>query len=146
MANTRFRYRSAPPDGIPAPVYQGFKIVVEGLGLSVGFATMFIMFFLTHPLISPYPTLRTMLFPYGWQSFYYLLAMMASGLVQDVLGVVWVAHRTRYDFSKLLGHPFAARNRPYLLVQAGSWWSLLMLVQFGWLFERLQVGPFAPRS
>ena len=146
MDNTRFRDKSVPPDGIPSPVYHGFKIVVEGLGLSGGFVTMLITFFLTDPQISPYPTLRTMFFPYGWQSFYYLLAMMASDLVQDVLGEVWVAHRTRYDFSKLLGHPFAARNLPFMAALGGSWWALCWLVEFGWVFQRLQVGPFAPRS
>jgi len=114
--------KSPPPDGIPTPVYRGFEIVIEGLGLSIGFCTMVIMFFLTDPQILPYPMLRNMLFPYGRQSFYYLLAMMASDFVQDVLGVVWVAYRIRYDFSKLLGHPLAARNLPYLLGQAGAWW------------------------
>ena len=137
--------KSTPPDGIPKPVFRGFEIVIEGLGLSIGFATMVIVFFLSDPRISAYPMLRKLCFPYGWQSFYYCLAMMASDMVQDLSGVVWVAHRVRYDFSKLLGHPLAHRNLPYLAAQSGSWWAMGWLVNFGWLFQKLQAGPFAPR-
>ena len=133
-----------PPTGVPKPVYRGFEIVMEGLGLSVGFATMIFVYFLSDPRIVPYSMVRQLCVPYGSKSLLFLLAMAASDLIQDIAGVVWVAKRVGFDFARLLGHPFAKRNRPFFLCQASSWWAMCWLVQFGWLFQQLQVGPFDP--
>ncbi len=134
--------KSPPPRGIQKPVYRGFEIVSEGLGLSIGFSTMVVVYFMSAPSFSPYPMLRQLCFPQGHQSFMFLLTMFASDLVQDLVGIVWVVHKIEYDFGTLLCHPFAKRNRPFFLCQAAAWWSLTWLVQFGWIFQRLEVGPF----
>lgn len=103
---------------------------------------MVVVYFLSDPNICPYPMLRQLCFPFGWQSFMFLLTMAASDFVQDICGVVWVVRRVGHDFAPLLGHPFAKRNRPFFLCQASAWWATMWLVEFGWIFQRFQVGPF----
>jgi len=115
---------------------------MEGVGLSIGFSTMVCVYIVSDPFFSPYPVLRQLCFPKGRQSFYFLMSMFVSDFVQDVLGVVWVAHKVGYDFGLLLGHPFAKRNRPFFLCQAAVWWAPMWLVGFGYVFRRLEVGPF----
>ncbi len=134
--------KSDPPRGIQKPVYRGFELVMEGAGLSIGFATMVFVYIFSDPRVSPYPMLRQLCFPQGHQSFMFLLTMLASDFIQDIVGVVWVAHRVRYDFEPLFGHPFAKQNRPFFFCQASAWWAPGWLVQMGWVFQRLEVGPF----
>ncbi len=57
--------KSDPPAGVAKPVYRGFEIVMEGLGLSIGFTAMVLLYFITDPSLSPYSMLHQMCFPYG---------------------------------------------------------------------------------
>lgn len=123
-----------------ATAFRYYELLVETTTMTAGFLTVLLVY--PASLRLPHAMLTELYFPAGLRSFYFVLVMGVSDLVQDGVAqnacAVLTPHRP-------LEHPFARSNRMIFLSQFGvSLWAVLYMTNLGWFFKTAEVGPWLP--